>query len=263
MEQRKVLLIIISITVILAATIGVGLLLFYPRDEAPEATAETEFWDPMDFLTGSGSRPGLTTETDATDERDGTGGAEVGEADEADPSSDDGPFSVTYGVVSDSRDAAQPAATITESPVDDQPSSVTAAQQTAPPRETPAVSRPAQATEPTRSAPARTSSATTERTPTITEEPTLAARAYWVQLISSPNRDTVEQAQRSLGEHQVHTRIQTKEIGDTIYFRLRLGPFSVREEAEKFLDWILESDRFADALIFVDYTTSVRAPSGS
>lgn len=281
MEQRKVLLIIISITVILAATIGVGLLLFYPRDDAPEATAETEFWDPMDFLTGSGSRPGLATDrgtagdADGPDRPDGDDEDRVGDAsptgDDQTPEPD-GPFSVTYGVIPDARGDQ----VSDDSPTTDSRPRVTIAER-APSGEDPARTdssssadaspaaepmRPSQPVSERPSTPAART-ATPDRAPAVTRGETLASRAYWVQLISSPNRDTVEQAQRSLGEHQVHTRIQTKEIGDTVYYRLRLGPFSVREEAEKFLDWILDSDRFADALIFVDYTTSVRAPSGS
>jgi cell division septation protein DedD len=280
MEQRKVLFIIISITVILAATIGVGLLLFYPREDAPEATAEIESWDPMDFLAGSGSRPGLgVAQSDtAADDADGEGDvsdsidSQDGAAGEDPDGDSDGPFSVTYGVreqrgTSDDSAASgetRPAVTIVETEPEAQSRTTesirpTQEQNTASPA--PERTSGDSTRQPDRRAPAV--AATTEQAPAVREEATLASRAYWVQLISSPNRDTVEQAQRSLGEHQVHTRIQTKEIGETIYYRLRLGPFAVREEAEKFLDWMLELDRFADALIFVDYTTSVRAPAGS
>jgi cell division septation protein DedD len=95
--------------------------------------------------------------------------------------------------------------------------------------------------------------------PPVRPDTELADAAYWVQAISSPNRDTIEQAQRTLREHQLGTRIMTKEIGETTYFRLRLGPFAVREEAEKFLGWVMEIDGFGDSMIFVDYTTAVVA----
>ncbi|MFW5742593.1 MAG: SPOR domain-containing protein [Spirochaetota bacterium] len=78
-------------------------------------------------------------------------------------------------------------------------------------------------------------------------------------MISSPNHDTVEMAQQTLREHQLGSRVLTKEIGGTPYFRLRLGPFAVREEAEKFLGWVIGIDGFADSMIFVDYTTAVLA----
>ena len=275
MEQRKVLLIIVSITVILAATIGIGLLLFYPREDVPQATADTEFWDPMDFLAGSGSRPGF--ESSVTDDSGASaeGTPEDRSPEDEDEDEDDGSFSVTYGVrevrPSQEPDARTPGARlgtpsviIQEEEPEERPSAVSrvaerdpADSSALPRREAtpPAASREGGST-------ARPSSAVSTR-PKVTEEQALATRAYWVQVISSPNRDTVEQAQRSLATHQVSTRVLTKEIGGTVYYRLRLGPFAVREEAEKFLDWVLDLDRFADALIFVDYTTSVRAASGS
>ncbi len=281
MEQRKVLLIIVSITVILAATIGIGLLLFYPREDVPEATADTEFWDPMDFLAGSGSRPELQSrDTDAS----GASAEQTPEdrsqdssrsPEDEDEDEDDGSFSVTYGVreVSPSQESdartpgtrlGTPSVIIQEEEPEERPSAVSRVAERDP-ADSPALPR-REATPPAASREGGSTarpSATAGTRPKVTEEQALATRAYWVQVISSPNRDTVEQAQRSLATHQVSTRVLTKEIGGTVYYRLRLGPFAVRGEAEKFLDWVLDLDRFADALIFVDYTTSVRAASGS
>ena len=60
------------------------------------------------------------------------------------------------------------------------------------------------------------------------------------------------------------SRILTHDVSGTTYYRVRLGPFAVRAEAEKFLGWVVEIDDFSDAMIFVDYTTAVAtARSGS
>lgn len=276
MEQHKVLLIIVSVTVVLAAVVGLGLWLFYPRaDEDTPIAQDVESgsqgfeWQPLDYLQGEGDVPGL----ESSEETDG-------EPDE---------FEVTYGVAADDGDATRP----TVAPIIDtapraaestpgadergQPGaagdeaaqgSVTAAQET-PARE--AAGGTTDGGREVSTAPAvvaDTAGTTRGAAPATTErrdagaagaEGELADRAYWVQAISSPNRDTVEQAQLTLREHQLGSLILTKEINGTTYFRLRVGPFAVRPEAEKFLDWVRAVSGFSDAMIFVDYTTPVLA----
>jgi cell division septation protein DedD len=265
----------VSVTIILAAIVGVGIWLYYPRADAePDALAEADGgleWEPLDYLRGDGPVPGLDeSEADLEEEDD---------------------FVVTYGVVEEEEDQAD-AGFVREEPAPVHPGAVDRdregepradrapagvdetepvpgdaaaagrdAERDAEPQERPRAAEPAP--EPAAVARARESE---ERAPARepapaarTAEPELADRAYWVQAISSPNRDTVERAQRTLREHQLGTRILTKEIGGTTYFRLRLGPFAVREEAEKFLGWVTQVDGFGDAMIFVDYTTAVLA----
>lgn len=269
MEQRKVLLIVASVSVVLAVTIGVGLWLFYPRDDSvPVADARRTGgleWEPLDFLQGLSDRPGLDRVADDSVRRDDT-------------------FEVTYGVT-----VGPPARPGTTRAPEDGPAAPTDTRRVAVeavpvvPRVDPTPSpAPAPAPAPT-AAPAPQPAATRQpattaaaaRTPSVVAAPAPAPRAvpapaprtapqaYWVQVISSPNLDTAEQAQRTLAERQLGTRIMTREINGTIYYRLRLGPFAVRTEAEKFLDWVLELRQFADAMIFVDFTTPVVDPSRS
>lgn len=257
MEQRKVLLIIVSVAVVLAAIIGAGIFLFYPRDQVEPAVARDRGvleWEPLDYLRGVGERPGLEPEPAA-------------------PRDDEGDFVVTYGVTEPER---PPRTTpldqfVAEEPPVAAPVEIAAPGDTAVPVEpdAPPPVRPAPVAAP--AAPAARP-ATTAREPAIAPEPAvapappvarpapaLADSAYWVQVISSPNRDTVEQAGQRLREHQLGSRIVTREINGTLYYRLRLGPFAVRDEAEKFLGWVRRIDGFADAMIFVDYTTAVSA----
>ncbi len=264
MEQRKVLLIIVSVSIVLAAIIGVGIWLFYPRDAAePESIAEAGGgleWEPLDYLRGDGEVPGL--EEDAAEE--------------------DGDFIVTYGVAEDDArptDSSNRFVSEEPSPEADRPVADRAPAEvdrvsdagaegraagtdaTVAPRMT-STSRDTSAPAPsptTAGSVAASTRAERPAPPVVVPDAELADRAYWVQAISSPNRDTIEQAQRTLREHQLGTRILTKEIGGTTYFRLRLGPFAAREEAEKFLGWVIEIDGFSDSMIFVDYTTAVLA----
>ena len=275
MEQRKVLLIVASVSVVLAVTIGVGLWLFYPRDDAvavadARRTGGLE-WEPLDFLQGLSDRPGLDRVPDDRDRRDDS--FEVTYGVTVDPpvrpdttrAPEDGPLGVR-GVPSDPATPAAPTdtrrvavETVPATPrVDPAP---TAAPTPAPPRQpAPTPSRPAVVTAP---APApRTDPAPAARAAQVPAVRT-ASQAYWVQVISSPNLDTAEQAQRTLAERQLGTRIMTRDINGTIYYRLRLGPFALRTEAEKFLDSVLEIRQFSDAMIFVDYSTPVVDPARS
>ena len=255
MEQRKVLLIIVSVTIIIAATIGVGIWLFYPRDRVePDAIADPSGileWEPLDYLRGVGERPGL----------------EVSEPDPA----DDGEFVVTYGVVEEEREPrpvppdrviaeeAPPVRPDAPPPTPDDPRHV----EPRPADPAPVAAVPAPAPAPTPAPPPRPPEpAVTRPAPDPPVSPELADRAYWVQAISSPNRDTIEQAQRALREHQLGTRIVTRVVEGTLFYRLRLGPFAVRAEAEKFLGWVRQIDGFGDSMIFVDFTTAVSAAPG-
>lgn len=255
MEQRKILLIIVSVAVVLAAIIGAGIFLFYPRDPVEPAVARDRGvleWEPLDYLRGVGERPGLEPEPAA-------------------PRDDEGDFVVTYGVTEPER----PVRTRPLDPFVAEEPPVAAPVETAVPRDTavppePAAPPPAPPEVVTAPAAPAVRPAAVAREPAVAPAPgpappvarpapPLADSAYWVQVISSPNRDTVEQAGQRLREHQLGSRIVTREINGTLYYRLRLGPFAVREEAEKFLGWVRRIDGFADAMIFVDYTTAVSA----
>jgi cell division septation protein DedD len=260
-EQHKVLLIIVSVAIVLAAVVGVGLWLFYPRtaDDAALAqngTAESGGyeWQPLDYLQGQGDVPGLD------------------EGDEP-PADDLGGFEVTYGVIPG---AETPVATDTP-PMTGTPDQPAAAVGSAPASagvedsgsQAPAMTDTAGRTSGT-AGPGVSPAADSGSRPVVASVPAVAAvsvvtgpdladQAYWVQAIASPNRDTVEQSQITLREHQLGSRILTKVIDDRTYFRLRIGPFAVRAEAEKFLGWVQDINDFADAMIFVDYTTPVVA----
>ncbi len=247
-EQRKVLLIIVSVTIVIAVTIGVGMWLFYPRDQVePDAIADSGGmleWEPLDYLRGVGERPGL-------------------EISEPDPTDDE--LVVTYGVVEEEPEprATRPDRIITDETPPVRPDATPV--EPAPVEPSPVESRPtepapvAAVPEPTPAPVAEPRAPVTRPAPAPPASPELSDRAYWVQVISSPNRDTVEQAQRVLREHQLGTRIVTRVVEGTLFYRLRLGPFAVRAEAEKFLGWVRQIEGYADSMIFVDYTTAVSA----
>lgn len=76
---------------------------------------------------------------------------------------------------------------------------------------------------------------------------------YWIQVISSPSRDRVEQVYEELKSHGLGGRITTKLIDTTTYYRLRFGPYSAKPEAEKFLAWIRAIPEFSESYISLEY----------
>lgn len=63
-------------------------------------------------------------------------------------------------------------------------------------------------------------------------------KQFWIQVISSPNRDRVEQVQGDLAALGFRGRISTKNVDGKDFYRLRYGPYVKKDEAVKFLDWV-------------------------
>ncbi len=268
MEQRRVLLIIASVTLVLAAFLGVGIWLFYPGDDAGDQLAVADSgvtgieWEPIDYLRGGEELPGLE------------------EPEESEPEPDE--FEVTYGVADESRQQPPPArqteqpeqpgvrdneiviTTVPSAPAEPAPSTaaVIGDKESAPvrgaaqaPTRTPVVGSAERAA-------AASAAARAAEPPSTASAAVLQDHGYWIQMISSPSRDTVEQAQRTLRSYQLGTTITTKDLENTVYYRLRLGPFAVRDEAEKFLSWVQGIPGFESSMIFLDYRTRVAGAGG-
>lgn len=91
------------------------------------------------------------------------------------------------------------------------------------------------------------------------ERKTVTVTEYWIQAGSFQSRSGAEEANRILGEKGFSARLTTKDVDGTSYYRVRLGPYANREEAEKFLAWVKELDPFGTSYISqVRATKSVR-----
>ena len=78
-----------------------------------------------------------------------------------------------------------------------------------------------------------------------TEAPKSASRAasqpgriYWIQTASFKSRSSAESMVATLGEKGITGRVQVSDVGGQAYYRVRVGPYTSRDEAEKFLSWI-------------------------
>jgi cell division protein FtsN len=93
-----------------------------------------------------------------------------------------------------------------------------------------------------------------EPAPTPDSEPEYRrVTEYWIQVISSPSRDRVEQAKERLEAQELGGRITSKFINGETYYRLRVGPYGNKAEAAKFLQWISEIEGFGESYISEEY----------
>ena len=260
MDQRKTLIIIATVTIFLAAAIGVGIWLLDPPDNVAEADtddADDAGFDPLEYIRSNGDEA---------------------EEDLVEPD-DDGLIDVVYGEADDPDGAAtgdDAAADEVSTPGDDE----------------------ADGSDPTAVAevPARTGEADGETvenggdaaTPETTQETTTTAEArrdrttaaddsgraatrdmdeaepdaeprqvrvteYWIQVIASKSLDRVRELQDDLEGRGLPGRITSTEVSGEMFYRLRIGPYMDRGEAEKFLGWVQDIDGFEPAQIWEEY----------
>jgi cell division protein FtsN len=67
---------------------------------------------------------------------------------------------------------------------------------------------------------------------------TVLVKEYWIQAGSYQDRNKAELLNDTLTAKGLPGRIMTKDVNGETYFRVRIGPYSIKKEAEKFLTWI-------------------------
>lgn len=270
MEQQRILVIIVSVSLFVAVVIGAALLLTYPRDDEEltragrDESESADRFDPIEYL----NQPG-EDEPSFEPEKRQTEGAGAGDV------------VIVYG---QSEERAQPTETTEEDgagaaerPQPEQQDTEAGAERVTGIDRTRRQPRsPAAAEQPRRAegAVAEDRSAAAERDQTqapprrterdrIAEQPEAGAERaekrgrigtnYWIQVISSPNLGLVRNAQEALDEKQLGSRITTTNVDDTNYFRLRVGPYSSKSEAQKFLTWVQKIEGFDGSYISETY----------
>ncbi|MEX2443752.1 MAG: SPOR domain-containing protein [Alkalispirochaeta sp.] len=260
MEQNKVLMVIVSVVIFFAAIVGVGMALLYPRgDETAQASSGrvVREFDPIEYVRSPDS--GEMAESDEGDSSD-----EVvivygdhPEQSSAEEDSAEGP------VVEERTDDGPAELTITERPArtrrsESSDSSDEAAQQSTrtTPEDTPEIADSRQApasASPEAQSPRRSQAETETERDSAPEPRQVRVTEYWIQLISSPNRDRVDQARATLTDYSLGGRVTTRDIEGELFYRLRVGPYDSHAEAEKFLEWIRDIDGFGEAYISEEY----------
>jgi cell division protein FtsN len=210
MEQRKLLIIIISVSVFLAVVLGVGLFWFYPK---PKPAQETP----------SAGVPKTTFDPiEWVRTREGYPPISAPESKPGDKKED---VIIVYGekkkeerVVKNVEPVAPPAAVAPKA------------------QTSPVVRKDVPASAP--------------KAPTKPAVKAAKAREFVIQVGSFASRDKAEQAARTLKEKGLTGVINSRTVNESQFYRLRLGPYASKGEAEKFLDWVKSVQGFQDSMIF-------------
>lgn len=72
---------------------------------------------------------------------------------------------------------------------------------------------------------------------------------YWIQAGSFSSRSRAERSSKTLSEKGFSNLITIKTVDDSDFYRVRIGPYLSDAEAEKFLEWIQEIDSYGKSYI--------------
>ncbi len=249
-EQQKVLWIVVSVALFIALVLGIGLWWYYPGKnqevpiaaggEAPAETGALDF-DPIEWVRGDRAVPGLEAPTES---REGDIVIVVGEGETvhqevtipgggAAPSVSrtlQEPASADSGAT----DTA-PAVAVAPKPAAPKPTTVAPSARTTP---APAVAAPKQAEH--------------QASP---QPKTVRIEEYWIQAASLTSRTRAEFAREQLEEKGIPAIITTKDHEGDTFYRVRIGPYPNKPEADKFLQWIRDVEGFEKSYVSLVYAT--------
>jgi cell division protein FtsN len=227
MEQKKLLWIIFSVALFLLIVVGIGLIWLYPgsRDQpvvADEGVSSREAgadFDPVEWVRSENEIKGLEEEeVEVEDENFVVVYGDPGEKQAEDtPKVESDDSGDADGAV---RDTTSPPSVTTRVPEKETP---------APPAK-PSTPRPVE-----------------QDRPPVTR--TVGVTEYWIQTGSYTSRTRADTIKRELDELGLSGRILSKEIDGTQYYRVRIGPYGEKAEADKFLDWVKQREQFRQSYI--------------
>ena len=114
-------------------------------------------------------------------------------------------------------------------------------------------SKPVTTTKPAASA-AKTETAPAKKAAAEKPAAKTTVTEYWVQTGAFSNREYAENAQDSIAAYKIDSEIFTKEVSGKTWYRVRMGPYKTRTEADYWMTVIKSDPIFADS-----YITEVKA----
>lgn len=276
MEQKKILWIIASVGVFLLVVMGAALIINRPAQAVEPALASlqspNDTWI-MPPATEPASQASATEETGSFQ----TQGQLVGDAAvPGEPAGSEGTKVDTMTVYSGTTNVYGAAGTTTidlnslKEAV--QQATVTATNQAGATAvasgsaSTAAQAPAAEATKPVASTPKPAASTSKAAAASTTKAAAKAAPAkstnklvdqFWVQVASVTNKNNAEAARAALAANKIESEIFTHNADDgKLYYRLRVGPYTTRTEAEYWKGRIALIDEFADAQSYITNSTA-------
>jgi len=99
--------------------------------------------------------------------------------------------------------------------------------------------------------------ATVRAAPLAKLTPSSPLREFWVQVGSFASRSRADALGQRLSDQGIVSRVTTRTSGADLFFRVRVGPYASRVEAEKFLAWVQRVDGMDGS-----YISEVRSMGG-
>ena len=218
MEQQKILWIILSVAVLLLVVLGAGLFMFSP--------ASGKSGDDAQLASARVITPDEFDPIEWAQKDEEYPGIEEEKKDASDEESE---FVVVYGETDSKKDSAEEKAeeiAVVKEPVKKESVPV----------------KPA----PVKPAPVKPAPVVKKAPVNVTE--------YWIQTGSFTSVASAENAKQTLVSKGFTPSIQTKDVSGTDYYRVRIGPYPSKEEAEKFLHWVKGIDGFLESYVSKVYT---------
>ena len=233
MERNRVLWVIFSISLFLVVVLAGGLYLLRPvSKQGAEVSAGQSSpirgFDAFEYVRGKSELPVLEEEPEQAEEMV----IIVGEREEASAKQTEAPFELP--------EKAVPPLGITPTP-DSQPAAA------APVARPPVKTAPA-----TRPAPTRTTTAAPAAKPVRKSAPPpqeVSVREYWIQAGSYTSSSRAQEVSAVLEDQGLISKITTRSISGQTYYRVRIGPYMSKAEAEKFLEWVKAVKGFESSYI--------------
>ncbi|MFO7850549.1 MAG: SPOR domain-containing protein [Spirochaetia bacterium] len=241
MEQKKLLWIIFSVTLFLAVVVGAGFIWFYPdrgsdytetTTEEKQEEASSDF-DPVEWVRSSDKYPGL------------------GEGDDDKEEEEDG-FIIVYGENGEQR-AREEGKREEEVDIVSVPELETEPEPEKEPEEKD-TEKPKTAE---KSAAPKTESTGREEKSRSGTGKTIKTVEYWIQAGSYNSKNRAEKVGDKLDEKGFTSKVEIKEIDNTVYYRVRIGPYQNKKEANKFLNWVKDIKDFEKSYVSEVYKTKV------
>ncbi len=91
--------------------------------------------------------------------------------------------------------------------------------------------------------------------PKTTERQAVRTTEYWIQAGSFSSLGKATDVKERLSEEGITCTITTTEVNGSSYYRVRLGPYTEKQEAGKFLEWIKAIRGFESSYISEVYVT--------
>ena len=218
MEQQKILWIILSVAVLLLVVLGAGLFMFSP--------ASGKSGDDAQLASARVITPDEFDPIEWAQKDEEYPGIEEEKKDASDEESE---FVVVYGETDSKKDSAEEKTeeiAVVKEPVKKESVPV----------------KPA----PVKPAPVKPAPVVKKAPVNVTE--------YWIQTGSFTSVASAENAKQTLVSKGFTPSIQTKDVSGTDYYRVRIGPYPSKEEAEKFLHWVKGIDGFLESYVSKVYT---------